>query len=213
MAPEKEKRTIYLDESGDLGFSFPASSEYLTLACIIVPSPTALKKAIRRLKISLGYPRTAEFKAAEDRWQVRQRLLSLVPDLGIEVRSISVYKPNCYQTFRDNTNSLYNFTAAALLVRYLCSCSSASLVVDRREVKIGSLPYQFDEYLKFRVFDEEDAKLSLTIRHQDSFVSPGVQLADCVANAMWRRIERKDRTGHAVISTQIRSDRRLFEPK
>jgi len=211
MVQEGPARTIYLDESGDLGFSFPASSRYLTLACITVPNPRALKKAVRRLKMSLGFPRDAEFKASEDRWEVRRLLLSLVPALGIEVRSLSVCKPNCYQSFRENANALYNFTAAALLAHYLCSCSSASLVVDRREIKVANLPYQFDDYLKFRVFHDEEARISLDIRHEDSFVSAGVQLADCVAHALWRRLERNDRSGHAVILPQVRSDRRLFE--
>jgi len=205
-------RTIYLDESGDLGFSFPASSQYLTIACITVSNPRGLRKNMRRLKEALRLPRDVEFKATKDTWETRRRLLGLVPKLDIEVRSLSVYKPAAYQMFRDNTNSLYNYTAAALLVRYLCASSSVSLVVDQRELKVKGLPYQFDEYLRFRVFDEEQATLSLSIAHEDSFVSPGVQLADCVANALWRRLERADRAGYEVILPQIRSERRLFEP-
>jgi len=204
--------TTYMDESGDLGFSFPESSAYLTIACITVLNTRALKKAMRRLRQRLGIPRKAELKATRDRWSVRKELLSLVPSLGIEVHAVSIYKPNVYDSLRTNTNVLYNWAAVLLLRRHLCSLPAVSLVVDLRELKVKGLPYQLDDYLRLRVVQEEQAAVSLTIRHEDSFVSPGVQLADCVANALWRRRERTDRKGYDVIYPQIREERSLFEP-
>jgi hypothetical protein len=204
--------TIYLDESGDLGFS-QDSSTYLTLACISTSSTRALKRAVRNLKESVGYSRRVEFKATKDKWQVRQRLLSLVPALCLEIRAISVYKPHVFPSLRANVNALYNYVAGLLLVPYLRHLTAARLVIDRRELKVAKLPFQLDAYLAFRLECEENAQVQLSITHGDSFVSPGVQVADAVANAIWRSLERNDSAAYELIAPCLRDHRVLFAPK
>ena len=203
--------TIYLDESGDLGFSFPASSAYLTIACVCTTNPRALKKAVRRLKQSLHYPRSMEFKATKDSAKVRQQLLSLVVSLGLIVREVSVYKPGVYDNLRREPNALYNYLAGFLVLSCLRELLQARLVVDRREVKVGALPYQLDGYLQFRLAEDQLSK-RLEVMQEDSFVSPGVQLADAVAHAIWRFRERRDRSDYDIIQPAIRSQAVFFAP-
>ena len=200
---------IYLDESGDLGFSFPASSTYITLACISTPNPRALKKAIRRVSQKMGHKTRIEFKAKRDSWQVRQRLLSVVREQSIEIREISIYKPNVYPTLKHTPNLLYNYAAGLLLVPYLKQLPMAHLVVDRRELKVAKAPFQLDGYLSWRLL-EVDAPTKLTISHEESFVSPGVQMADVVANAIWRCRERDDRRGYNLIAPCLQRSQLLF---
>jgi len=203
--------TVYLDESGDLGFS-RASSTYLTLASITVSRPRALKRAVRNLKQSLGYSRGVEFKARKDRWEVRRRLLGLVVEQGLGIRAVSVYKPRVYLSLQGNPNALYNYITGVLLIPQFRELSAVRLVVDRRELKVARAPFQLDGYLAFRLECEEQAATRLTVTHEDSLVSPGVQVADAVANAIWRSIERRDMAGHEVIAPQLQSHRVLLAP-
>lgn len=212
--PETEL-TIYLDESGDLGFS-ANSSQYLTIACLAIPTANvrALKKAVRDVKQRLKLPRRAELHATKDRWAIRQQVLALVtrPELAMEVRALSVYKPKAQRHFRDDPNSLYNYTSGTLLIPWVKHLSAARLVVDRRQVKMLGLPFQLDAYLRFRLEQEEQASTELAITHEDSFVSLGVQVADAVSNALWRRRERGDDLGYEVLIPVLREERVLFAP-
>ena len=202
--------TIYLDESGDLGFTSPSSSTHLTLACVSTTRPRVLKRAIRKLKQRNRIARGVELKATRDSWNLRRQLLALIPELGLGVRAVTVFKPNAFKELRGNPNALYNYVAGFLLVRYLETLPSARLVVDLREVKVKGLPYQLDGYLKFRLFEQE-AATRLTITHEDSLHSPGIQLADVVANAVWRNLERDDSTGYDLIRPRIRGHMVLWQ--
>ena len=99
---------IYLDESGCLGFA-QRSTEYFTIAFIVVEDPVFLRRCIKKIKIKHQIPRDVELKGARTRTDIKEDLLKELSKLDLEIHAITVKKANVFPKLRIDTNKLYNY--------------------------------------------------------------------------------------------------------
>lgn len=188
------ERCIFLDESGDLGWSFArpyrqgGSSRFLTIACLSV-DPSVAKNAtrtIRGLYDDFDWPRKEEKKwskmapdervaFAETAKTLHQRHAGLVSFL-----SITVQKDRVQDHIRADPNKLYNWMISRLLLREMASHRAVTLVPDPRSIKVES-GNSLHDYLQTQLWFECNSTCALTTKPCDSSKSPNVQFADMLS--------------------------------
>jgi hypothetical protein len=201
------------------------SSTYLTLACIIVhesdnprvlKSMTRFKKFVRQNRRNLAQKHSnvelyedikEEIKGSTLRPLERQKFVEIVNE---EIAKAGSYfriftKTACKtnitsQIFRTHPNALYNKLSEYVIVEPACMISDLTkfiLYADDREQQI-KLKNSFNDFLAVRFFDKKQDTMNLNINHKNSQDSEGVQLADIVANCVWRSYERGKVDSHGL---------------
>lgn len=203
---------LYLDESGDLGFS-EGSSSHFVIGFLATDSEVDLKRRVKRIKQRFGLPRHVEAKAADSDADFRRAMLQAVRASAVEIHVITVYKGQVHKRLRENTNILYNYAAGLLLLPFLKAqaLDAVTLVVDQRIIRVpgGRLP--FDDYIKTELWGTHGTFTDLRIHPMDSRESYGLQAADFVTNALFRARERGDWSLWNIIREKVATSRKLFE--
>lgn len=186
--------TLYLDESGDLGWKFDkpyragGSSRHLTIAGVFLdPSK---KHFARRLIVDLqkkvGAPSGEEVKWAllepEDRKWVAERIVKCKNDLGelLTIHAMTVKKVNVAEHIRQDSNKLYNYMVNLLLTKEMSRHAEVTFIPDQRTIKVKSGNSMHD-YIQTELWFTMNAVTKLSTKPQDSKTVYGLQLADLVA--------------------------------
>ena len=203
---------MYLDESGDLGFS-PESCNHFIIGVLVAHNETNLKRNVKRVKQRFKLPTDVEAKASTSDANLRRAMLQAIESSPVEIHTITVYKAHVHKRLRENTNILYNYAAGLILLPFLKekALESITLVADRRIIRVpgGKLP--FDDYIKTELWGTHETFTDLYINHLDSRESYGLQATDYVMNALFRARERGDWSLWNIIREKSVVSRRLFE--
>ena len=203
---------VYLDESGDLGYS-QGSTEYFTIAFALVKNPTPFRRCVKKVKIKYHIPRHMELKGTTTREVIKKDLLSRFSELDIEIYAITVKKENVEPKLRRNTNILYNYMVGLSLVeRILEEPADARVVidVDRRIISITS-GFNFNEYLRYKIWYEARRQdIDLEIHHLDSHEAYAIQGIDVICNSIFKKYSSNDYKLFNIIQGKVKSDKRLF---
>lgn len=210
---EKEKTYIYLDESGDLGFS-QGGSKYFTIAFFETKNPTEVKRVVRRVKKKYKIPRQVEIKANTTKRKIKIDLLKKLSKLTIEIQSITVRKENVDLKLRQDTNILYNYMVGLSLgeriVRSEPLNAELIIIIDKRIISVTS-GFKFNEYLKYKIWYEKERKdINLQIWHLDSRKVYGLEAIDNIVNAIFKKYNSADTELFNIIKRKITYDKTLF---
>ena len=202
---------VYLDESGDLGFS-EGGSRYFTIAFTVMEDPVPFRRCVKKVKIKHDIPRDVELKGNSTKLSIKEELLGRLAGLEIEVHAITVKKANVQPKLRRDTNILYNYMVGLFLVeRILIEKPGVKVCVnlDRRELSVPSL--QIEEYLKSKVWLEgRRPDIDLEINHLDSHESYAIQGIDIICNSIFRKYNWNNYKLFNIIQGRVKSDKRLF---
>lgn len=188
--------TIYLDESGDLGFSFAApyrrggSSRHLTLGAVVCPDES--KKHIKRFVVNFykrkTVPSGTEVKWAEldqtERTTFAINAHSLVKrHQQLSLATITVYKPNVMPHIRLDPNKLYNYMVALLLLPIMRNFTEVSFVPDRRSIRVKS-GNSLHDYLQTKLWFEEGVATVLNTYPTESKDCKPLHFADYLSGVV-----------------------------
>lgn len=203
---------LYLDESGDFGFS-DASTNHFIIGFLVLDSSANLKSKVKRVRERFKLPPDVEAKASKSSEELRRAMLEAVRSSSVEVHTITIFKANVHQRLRENTNILYNYAAGLILLPFLKekALESVTLVADRRIIRVpgGKLP--FDDYLRTELWGNHETFTDLHIKHLDSRESYILQAVDYVMHALFRARERGDWSLWNIIREKAVVTRKLFE--
>lgn len=141
---------IFLDESGDLGWSFDkprlkgGSSRFITIAGIAIENDKVkfLTRYAHELFLLYRTKRKVEIKGSDfsnyEALSVVQRSYSFASDLQFQVMSITADKRNVHLQLRRDSNVFYNHILNNLLAEYLNADHEINIVLDDRTVRAGS---------------------------------------------------------------------------
>jgi len=152
--------TIYLDESGCLGWKLDApyqrggSSRHFTLAAAIIPDgrESILTRPVRGLYIRRKRPLCRELKSVElssgERVGFAHELVKIrSAHAGVHFVAITVRKENVSAAFRNHPNGLYNYMAKLLLLDVMAESDSVCFIPDARSLKT-ELKHALHDYLR-----------------------------------------------------------------
>jgi hypothetical protein len=188
--------TIYLDESGDLGWNFQApyraggSSRYLTIAAVFAPDTHAHHPArvIRDMYTERGWSTAKEKKWSDmsdgarlDFATKAAKLVQRQPE--IKYFAMVVNKQKVLPHLRADPNLLYNYMLRLLLIDEMALHNEILLVPDPRSIKVASGNSQH-EYLQTYLWYDKGAATKLLSRPVDSKKALGIQFADMVSGVV-----------------------------
>lgn len=199
---------IYLDESGDLGFSL-RSSDYFVISFLTAKDKTFLKRTVRKVKKKHRLAPGFELKGNTTPPKIKEDLLKRLAQLDIDIYTIVMNKAKVTPRLRQDTNILYNYVLGRIVVPYICKQSVVTIMVDRRVVSVTS-GFKLNEYLAYKVWYENLAEVDMQIQHEDSKWTLGIQAADVVCNSIFRKYESRDERFYNLIEGRIKEEQQLF---
>lgn len=193
---------IYLDESGDLGWTFTApyraggSSRHITIASLAVTAEKKHlpKRLIKKLYERFNWPTNIEKKWADMSIQERVWFASKARELrekhpdDIRYISITVKKENVQSHIRNDPNKLYNYMIGLSLLNEMSKHQAITFVPDPRSIKVES-GNSLHDYLQTQLWFDKQAVTRLTTQPSDSASSRNVQFADMLSGVVQGHFE------------------------
>jgi len=210
---------IYLDESGDLGFSKRASRYFV--AGFVIPYDrlmleTTMKRILKRLHETGRYAKEAsELKFGDSSPYVRAKVLQELAAKEVDIGCIILRKDKTKESLRDKKNILYNYTVVHHLISNVLPSydpqDELQIMIDKslsREARKA-----FDSYLSDKISwiwkavlhrSETLDQTRMRVSHVDSGSCPCIQAADFVAGATRRKYESGDGRYYEVMASKIK---------
>lgn len=191
---------IYIDESGDLGWSFDqgychgGSSRFLTIAAMLVPDELdhlPKRKVMELYKYAKWDPKR-EKKWVEMSHDARATFAANAVKLHqkhpeIAYRAIVVAKQHVNDSFRRDSNKLYNYMIKLLLIDEIAKHPRVTLIPDPRSIKVQN-GRSLHHYLDGLLYEMEAPTVLETIA-RDSRACRSLQFTDMLAGVVGTHYE------------------------
>lgn len=213
--------TIYLDESGDLGFSFAkpyrfgGSSRFLTIAALCTPPAKKHlpKRIVRELYKKFRWSTANEKKWADMPGSARTEFAAQARAMcdrntDICLHAITVRKDRVMSHIRNDSNKLYNYMIRLSLLDLMAAHDLVTMVPDPRSIKVES-GNSLHDYLQTELWFDKCVPTVLRTSPQDSRHSAGIQFADMFAGLVWCHYEDGERFNFKTLEPRI-TLRRLY---
>ncbi|RWX74220.1 MAG: DUF3800 domain-containing protein [Candidatus Methanosuratincola verstraetei] len=208
--------TLYIDESGDVGFK-PNSSEVFVIGYLVAGKPLRLSndlnKLRRRLSKRLGIE-IPEFKFSKDREEVRSAVLGLIAESDVTCGFVAVKKGSAIPYLQQNPDRMYNYLAVNYPIKRVLRTFNPERIryVIDKQVWSGKRRDGFDRYVKDKaswvsVMECNSCRPpAIHLVHEDSRNDPCLQAADYLAGSVYAAITRGKRNYFEKMEGRFRQD-------
>ncbi|MEK6871495.1 MAG: DUF3800 domain-containing protein [Nanoarchaeota archaeon] len=202
----KIMKYIYLDESGELGFS-NKSSKFFTITLLIceVREEREIQRIIKKVRERILKKRLKE--SQEIKWNnsskyIKQKIFDKLTKINFEIFTIVLDKSKVYDYLKEKKHKLYNYLCYLIIGE--CSIDgNFELIVDRSKNK-RSLRDDFDNYIRFNLVNKCP---NLSIRHEDSRSNGVLQVLDFISGAIFNKYEFKNFEYYDKIKNKITTEK------
>jgi hypothetical protein len=198
---------VYMDESGDLGYS-RGSSRYLVVIAIASDDPNALARVARRVsrRHFYGHRKAIEFKFNRSSEHAKKLFLRGIAETDARIAWGGIVKSNTPMKLREDKEGLYCNLCGRVMSNLMrrVPTRSVTIVLDKwssnRTVRRG-----LEHCLAQSVLASHCGYLPtrLKIRQVDSRSCEGIQVADFVAGAVFQDLERSSKEYVELIAENI----------
>jgi len=202
---------LFIDEGGNLDFS-PTGSKYFTLTSVIIPRPFPFESAFTELRFDLLHTADIEyFHATEDRQAVRDQVFGIIQQhlAKLCIDTLIVEKAKVHPTLQPEAR----FYPAVLgdhlrhVIGQLIPAAYSSLVVITDRIPINKKRRNVEKSVKEVLATDLPGFVTYRILHHESKSCAGLQVADYINWAIFRRAERNDARSYELIRAAIRSEK------
>lgn len=206
---------IFLDESGDLGWSFGApyrkggSSRYLTISAVGV---SKIKRHLPGRLIRTLYKKYSWDPRNEKKWTYMNSNERLdfakyakklyEENTSIKFFSITAYKPRVPEHIRKDSNKLYNYLIKLILLDEMAKHDQVEFYPDPRNIKISSGD-SLSDYLQTELFFTKNVATKLITIPRDSASDKGVQFADMLSGLVQNHYENSNSEAFKLLASSI----------
>lgn len=213
---------IFIDESGDLGWSLDkpnrngGSSKYITITGVVI-SPEDEKYIIRFIKdIYTKYKLTpniekkgANFISEHSNFISNQLYKIINKSNSFKIISITVNKTKVFESLRKDKNIFYNYVLGLLLKPEIVQHEDIEIFLDKRTIKV-SHGESFPDYIKTEIWGQ-GLDIDITCEFVESTNNKLIWFADWYANFIWRNHEDNEDSSYKSL-IKLPKDR-FFEKK
>lgn len=169
ILPSPSGVNIYIDESGDLGFT-GRSSPYFVIGAIIVKGPEKvqrIKTCMSRVKKKLPkkHKNIPELKYHNTDDTYRRRVLECISKTNVDIAFLLLRKEQVYHYLRDRHQILYNYLTGSLVSTVIADygfSSDVNVIIDKS--LDGVVREEFDKYLAHRSLENGSFRQSAMCR-------------------------------------------------
>jgi len=205
---------IFLDESGDLGFS-ERSSRWFVLTIVLTNNHRKVEKSIKKVHRGLKkkFKKVKELHAYHVDSVSRKRVLRNLSEIeDLQIHCIILNKKKVHVDLKNQKNYLYNFTANILLDRLYGKSNFKNddqilIYIDQRETN-KFLKKNFEDYLNSCL--SKKGGNGFKIRIKPSHTEKCLQAVDFISWAIFRKYERSDYEFYEIIKNKIIGESLLF---
>jgi len=198
---------VYIDESGDLGFS-SHSSRFFILEAMISPSKVnferIVKKANDKLKIAGKCKAEVKFNNSND--IIRHFYIDKFCDTDCQVVWYAIEKSQVNAELKLKKDKLYNFLCGKVMSSVLDSVHTKKLnvIIDKRPGGRAERN-DFDRYITY-IIDTQYMGMfppELKLSHFDSRNNAGLRVNDFIAGSIFQYLERCDDQYYSKIKHKV----------
>jgi Protein of unknown function (DUF3800) len=210
---------VYLDESGDLGWSFAkplgagGSSRFLCLAIMFLPK--AVRKLPKRIIADMykHYGWALEMKCSmatpvQKMDFVSRAVAMLAANKEVQIDCIVANKQNVQAHIRADPNKLYNYMCRCVIPDYVKGELEFEFVPDKRSIRVKS-GNSLADYLQIVLWFEHSVATKLINNPQESHMNYNLQFVDWISHCVWAHFEKGEKAVFDKLSPAIKV-RRLF---
>jgi len=192
--------SIFLDESGDLGWTLTkprgkgGSSRFIVLAAIVVPNGAnkSLERIVRGLYTARSRKSSSELKSTELNGHDRQTFARALVNLKnknplFSYHAVVVEKAAVIASLVNNTEVLYNYMAERMLSAPMAGCTRVEFYPDQRTVRPRD-KNALHNYLETRLAIDGHI-VDIDTIPSDSGAFKEIQAADYLASIVWAKFE------------------------
>lgn len=206
---------IFLDEGGNLDFR-ESGSKYFTLTGVLMNRPFALEPALTELRFDMMEEGTEleEFHASEDRQATRDRVFDNIKNhfSALRVDSVIVEKRKTHPKVQE-AERFYPEMLGYLLdwvVRKEALTKASEVIVITDELPVQKKRRAVEKAVKTTLKDMLPPSVKHRIMHHDSRSCCGLQVADYVNWAIYRKWKDDDTRSHKIVQSVIKSEFEIF---
>jgi len=214
--------SVYVDESGDLGFGDGASSFFtIGYAFSYNRHPFAENSIVKRTlkKINDGTKKKKrkipEFKFSADSEKTKCRFLCKIQEMNLIMSAFCISKDSVKNELKSDQGRLYRYLVVDTIITHLVNdyfkphdpYNSIRLIIDRSlsKQKRKDFDKYCDEKTSFRSWEQDkNMDYKVTVIHEDSKAVPMLQVADYIAGLVQRKFQMNDSTFYDLLSNKIR---------
>ena len=217
---------IYLDESGDLGWSFQlpyrqgGSSRYLTIGYLICEDGDRIypKRLVKDIYTKFKFNPKKEKKATDltidQKDQIAAETIKMLnKHPTMHLGAITVRKERVMQHIRSDGNKLYNYMIKLATFPVIQHHDTTKLIRDNKSVKVASGNSCID-YLQTTIWFEYNSALMLSDFPTHSHLDDGIIFIDWITNIVWKHFEDSISSSFQILtnplSGNILNDIRLY---
>lgn len=215
---------IYLDESGDLGWTFDqpyragGSSRYLTISSLVVSNQAKElpKRLIKKLYTKFGWDTSKEKKwsmmtlAERERFSTQaSQLIRTRPD-DIQYHAIIVKKEQVQEHIRKDSNKLYNYMIGLSLLQEMSLHDNIVFVPDPRSIKVQS-GNSLHDYLLTKLWFDYQVKTQLKTQPLSSDKCLNLQFADMLSGLVQHHFEDGNSNAWNIMAPHIQYKKLFFK--
>ncbi len=214
---------IYVDESGDTGWSFElpyqrgGSSRYLVIVACLLPEALLAKpeQVVRQLFRHQRWNKGAERKWSRMSPAARSAFAGAAAALcrskpAIRLVAIVADKREVLPHIRQDPERLYNYMVRRLLLDEMAKYSRVHLRPDPRSLKVESA-LSLHEYLQTELWFTAGSAALLETVYLDSRGSPNLQFADMLSGAVHAHFEFGEARNWALLEPHVRLEKLNFQ--
>ncbi len=215
----KIEPTIYMDESGDLGFDMTKkkTSRFFIVAFIFTSNPRKIDKIVKKTFANFNKIEVKNHHGSlhcyKEKPITRLRLLNALAKTDSSVLIIKLDKTKVYTRLQDEKHILYNYVTNILLDRMI---SKKLVPLDKKIYFIASrretnkfLNQNFVNYINNQTLNNHN--LDIIIKIDKPSQSKGLQVADFVSWSYFRKYEHRDSSYSDILQNITIEEGRLFK--
>jgi hypothetical protein len=177
---------LYIDESGDLGFS-GKGSEYFIFTCVKIEDDNTntlfkrIPKKIRQRTLKKRVKKLSELKFSNSSILIRERFLKRVADLDIKIYSLIIEKKYTQERLKENLPVLYNYLLKIILEKLVFPNNKINICLDK--CMSSTQRENFENYIKTDFLYKFGKIPDLKIIHENSNCNEALQVIDFICGA------------------------------
>jgi len=203
--------TVFLDESGDLGFNLDtsATSRMFIITAVACADSRSLDKAVRKTFATFTKAEVrhhhGSLHAFKETPETRRRLLTLMAGLDVNVIAVSLEKRLVFTELASDPHRLYAMMVNALMNRLLANRviranDPVRLVASQRETQ-RLLNQRF--VTSVMDYGRDQLGLTLEVDVRPAPAERGLQAADMASWTIFRKLEHGDATYAALLGGRL----------